>query len=321
MQVALGGGAHDHLGGLARRGEAGRVAVLGQLLPGEADAVPNLSHGGQNGGAGLVRGQPVQALFAGQLDVYRKAVGQQAQTIGQQRVGPRNGLGVDISGKAIFLPQNAQGFHHPLGGAVGVAAYRGGEEKPFDVVAAIKLDGELGQLPGGKRRPGYVVGAAVHAVLAVVGTYIGHQDFEEGDAPAVGGKGVAAARQRGRTQLSRPPGPVQPAGGAGGVVLGRIGQNGQLIQQFHRGSSLQIRTGVRLLYIEHTCWSRDSFWEKPCNEQEKVGASGNELDAPTACRKVLAAFAPVPKPAGQAQKYPWGTGADPVRSAFPGGTR
>ena len=38
-----------------------------------------------------------QALLAGQLDVDGQAVGQQAQPPGEEGVGPRDGLGVDLS--------------------------------------------------------------------------------------------------------------------------------------------------------------------------------------------------------------------------------
>ncbi len=55
MKVVLLRGPHDHLGGLARRGELGGVLVEGQLRLALGDAVPNLGHVAQDGGLALVR--------------------------------------------------------------------------------------------------------------------------------------------------------------------------------------------------------------------------------------------------------------------------
>ena len=242
VEVALRGGPHDHLGGLARRGEAGGVAEEAQLLPGAEDAVPDLPHGGEDGGLALVRGQPLQRRLGGQLDVHAQPVAQQAQPVGEQGVRPRDGLGVDIPREAP-LPQQPQLGDHPLGGVVRVPEDGGGEEEALDVVAPVEAGGELTELPGGEGGPGHVVGAAVDAVGAVVGAGVGHEHLEQGDAPAVGGEGVAAPRRHGGAQASRPGPAVQAAGGTGGVVLGRVGEDGQLLHQVH-GVHPQYRTFV-----------------------------------------------------------------------------
>ena len=56
---------------------------------------------------------------------------------------------------------------------------------------------------------------------------------DRGDTAPVGGKAVADARGRRAPQLPLPAGPVHPAGGAGHVVLGRVGEDLQLFQQLH----------------------------------------------------------------------------------------
>ncbi|MPN51070.1 hypothetical protein SDC9_198711 [bioreactor metagenome] len=64
---------------------------------------------------------------------------------------------MDISAEAVFLPQHAQGLDHQLGGAVRAAGHRGAEEKPLNIVAAVKGDGQLAKLPGCEGGPGRIV--------------------------------------------------------------------------------------------------------------------------------------------------------------------
>ncbi len=234
MTVALRGGSHDHLGGLPRRGEAGGVAAGRQLLFGPGDVPADLPHGPQDCLPLLVRGKKGQTGGAGQLDVHREPVGQQAKPPGEGRVRPGDGLGVDVATEAVLLPEQTQRLDHLLGGVVRAAQHRGGEEQSLNIVAPVESHGQLAQLPGSEGRPGEVVGPAVDAVLAVVGADIGHQHLQQGDAPAVGGEGVAAARHGGAAHRPRPAGAVQAAGGAGGVVLRGVRQNFQLVQQFHQ---------------------------------------------------------------------------------------
>ena len=105
------------------------MAVYLQLLFGDRDPVPNLPHRGQNGLLLFVRGQQGQALGAGQLDVHAQPVGQQSQLLGEQRVGPGDGFGVNVAPKAVLLPQQAQALDHLLGGVVRVPQDGGGEKE------------------------------------------------------------------------------------------------------------------------------------------------------------------------------------------------
>ena len=102
VPIALRGGPHDHLGGLPRRGKFRRVAVELQLRLGLGGPVPDLGHGGENGGPALVRGQQAQGGLGGQLDVDAQAVRQQAQLVGQPRIRPGDGLGVDVAVEAVL---------------------------------------------------------------------------------------------------------------------------------------------------------------------------------------------------------------------------
>ena len=244
LQVVLRRGADDHLGGLTRRGKARGVAEEGHLLPGGGDPVPDPGHGGQNVLPLFVRGQLGQTLGGGQLDVHAQPVGKKPQPVGEQRIRPRNGLGVDVAPEAVLLAQQPEDGDHPLRGVIRVCQHRRGQEQPLDIVAPVELDGQLRQLPGGEGGPGHVVGAAVDAVLTVIGAHIGHQHLQQRYAPAVGGEAVAAACRQGGAHPPGPGLPVQPAGGAGGVVLGGVGENRQLIHHIHD-------TAAPPLEIEH----------------------------------------------------------------------
>ena len=59
-------------------------------------------------------------------------------------------LAVDVAVEAVFLPQQPQAADHQLRGVVGAAQHAGGEEQPLDVVPAVELDGEVGQLLRGE---------------------------------------------------------------------------------------------------------------------------------------------------------------------------
>ena len=231
VAVGLVGGPHDHLGGLPRRGKGGRVAVFHLVRLVGQDAVPDLLHGPEDVVPGLVRSQQGQAPGGGQLDVHRKPVRQPAQPLGQRRVRPGDGLGVDVTGEVILLPEDGQGVGHPLRGVVRVPHHRGAEEKALDVVAPVEVHGQVRQLPGGEHGPGQVVGGPVDAVPAVVAAHVGHQDLQQTDAPPVGGEGVTAPRRHGLPQPA--PGPVPAAGGAGHVVLGGVGEDLQLFRDGH----------------------------------------------------------------------------------------
>ena len=79
---------------------------------------------------------------------------------------------------------------------------------------------------------------AVDAVAAVVDAGVGHQHLQQRDAPPVGREAVAAAGDGGGgiADFAGLKAAADAAGGAGGVIFGRIREDGQLLQQIH-GSS------------------------------------------------------------------------------------
>ena len=203
MVIRLRRGSHDHLGALPGGGKLGRFAVEGQLLPVGGPLRRDLLHGAENGVPPLVRGQQLQAVLAGQLDIDAQPVGQKAQLFQQLRAGAGDGLGVDVPAEVVLIPQQPQGLEHPLGGVVRVYQHRTGQKQPLDVVAAVEFDGQLGQLPRRKGRAGDIIRFAVDAVAAIKGAAVGHQHLQQTDTPAIGGKGVAAARRVAAAETSR----------------------------------------------------------------------------------------------------------------------
>ena len=136
---------------------------------------------------------------------------------------------MDVAVEAELFPQNAQCFDHQLHRAVRRAQHRAGQEQPLDVVAAVEANGQRG-----KSGPRAVVGAAVDAVAAIVGAGVGIQHFQQRNAAAVRGKGMADARLCAAAQAAVLSGTLHAAGGAGHIIFGAVGQNFQLFRKIHR---------------------------------------------------------------------------------------
>ena len=254
MVVRFRRGPHDHLGALPGGSKLRRVAVQGELFPAGGTGHCDLLHGPEDGVPPLVRGQQVQAALAGQFHIHAQAVGEVTQLLHKLRAGAGDGLGVDVAAKAVFAPQQPQDRQHPLGGVVRGAQHRAGQKQPLDVVAAVELHGQLGQLPGRKGGAGDIVGLAVDAVAAVEGAAVGHQHLEQAHTAAIGGKGVAAPRCIAAAHGSGPRRAGSPAGGAGYVVFGAVGQNGQLVHEclFHKNAPPNGKKSIKEKAIRKT---------------------------------------------------------------------
>ena len=88
-----------------------------------------------------------------------------------------------------------------------------------------------------------VAGDTIHAEEAVVGAVIGQQDFEQGNAAAVGRVTVADAGAVGMSQTLPVALALRSATGAGCVVLGSVGQNGQFLVKVHHPGEDDSRRG------------------------------------------------------------------------------
>jgi hypothetical protein len=125
----------------------------------------------------------------------------------------------------VDLSEGAGHLDELLHGVVGRLDDAGGEEETFDVVALVEVEGEVDDLLWGKAGAAYIGGDAVDAEDAVVGAEVGEEDFEEGDAAAVGRVGVADAGAVGVADAIGGAGAASSGGGAGGVVLCGVGED------------------------------------------------------------------------------------------------
>ena len=233
MEVGFGTGPNDHLGTLSCRGKGGRMAIECDFFPAAGALHCDLPHGFQDGAPLFVGRQKGQAGFTGQLDVDRKPVCQKPQLLHQLGGCAGDGLGVDVTAEMMLPPQDAERFDHAFHGMIGGAEDRAGKKQPFNIISAVKADGELRQFPRLKGGTGNIVGFAIDAVAAIIAAGIGIEHFQKRNAPSVRRKGMADARVFAAAQAARLPGPVHTAGRAGHIVLGAVGQNFQFIRQFH----------------------------------------------------------------------------------------
>jgi hypothetical protein len=109
---------------------------------------------------------------------------------------------------------------------------------PLDVVAAVEVQREVHYLLHAEPRAAHVAAAAVDAVLAVVDADVGEQDLQQRHAAPVRRVAVADARSLRAADPLRPAlAPLCAAAAARRVVLGRVGEDGQLLRDFHLHSS------------------------------------------------------------------------------------
>lgn len=190
--------AHDHLRTLA----TGRETLW--FFPGQrfvlalVDQYPQLPHGAADSLPILLRRQRTQACNRRQLDVDTEAVGIQPGTRHQFRAGIRNGLKMDIATEIVFLAQHARHFHHLLHRIVGVADDAGAQEEPFNIVAAVKAQGQIDHLLYAEPRTRHIAAHAVDAINAVVHAEISQQDFQQRNTAAIRRIAVAYAHACGR---------------------------------------------------------------------------------------------------------------------------
>ena len=173
MEIRVRRSAHDQLSALPGRCKFGGMAVLDQFLSVLPAPHLNLTHGSQNGSLCFFRCQRSQPCLRRQLNIHAEPVRQQTQLLHQLWCSSWNGLGVDISIKAVLLPQKPQSADHQLSGIVWGAEDARGEEQSLNIVPAIKLDCQICQFLRRKGCPPGIIAAAVDAVFTVIDTAVG----------------------------------------------------------------------------------------------------------------------------------------------------
>ena len=142
---------------------------------------------------------------------------------------------MNVAAEIVLLAQHARHFHHLLHRVVRALDDARTQEQAFDVVAAVKAQGEVDHLIDVETRTRHIAAHAIDAVDAIVDTEVGQQDFQQRDTAAVWRITVADAHARGRTYafaVGRGA-LVRSAGSAGSIIFGGIGQDFEFALELH----------------------------------------------------------------------------------------
>jgi hypothetical protein len=120
----------------------------------ELEAQP--AHGAPDRAQVLLWREFGEARFFRHLDIDGKPVGIFACFRDQRVVRFRDGLQVDVTAKVMLFAKRARHADHLLHGVVGAPDDAGGQEQPFDIVAAIEIERQLHHLVDGEARPRHV---------------------------------------------------------------------------------------------------------------------------------------------------------------------
>ena len=190
--------ADDHLGRLPGRSKArSRTEAPPRVLRLDNRAF-EIAHRAFDHSRVLVWRQPGQPGNGGQFDIDRNAVGIESGLPDQFRISLRNGLKMNISPEIMLLTKNPRNLYELLHGVAGAFDDAGGEEQPFDVIAAIETERQVHHFLRREPRAPHVRAFAVDAVMAIEHAVVGQQDLEQRDAAAIRGIGVADAHALGR---------------------------------------------------------------------------------------------------------------------------
>ncbi len=143
---------------------------------------------------------------------------------------------MDVAAEVMILAQALRHPHDLFHGVVGAADNAGREKQTLDIIAAIEVERQFDGFLDRKSCPLHVRGGAIDAVKAIVVAGIGEQDFQERNAASVRRIGMTNSHPGiGRSHAFAVAAVPRfgSTGGAGGVVLGGIRQNGQFLLHIH----------------------------------------------------------------------------------------
>ena len=132
---------------------------------------------------------------------------------------------MDIAVEIVFRSQLFCYQYQPLHGVVRILKNPRTQEQPFNVIAAIKIDGEIDYFLHSERRALYIIAFPAHAISAIKNAYIGQQYFKQGNATAILGVSVANAIA-GIAQTLIVIFAIAAAAGTADIVFGGIGEDG-----------------------------------------------------------------------------------------------
>ena len=188
MKIGFGSCTNDHLRALPRRRECARfsgrppLCHIARIAPHKrpriaifGDTLANLAHGRDDGVARFIGTQKLKAFARRQLHVHADSVGKKPQR--RQQVGrrSRNRLRMNVAAKTIFFAKDAQAFDNALRRVIGAFQNPARKKQALDVIAPVKLHGEIGQFARPERSARNVVGAAARAIGAIENAHVGEQ--------------------------------------------------------------------------------------------------------------------------------------------------
>ena len=141
---------------------------------------------------------------------------------------------MDIPTKAIVFAQDAQTGDHELCGTVSIPYHPRAQEEPLYAVAPVEPDGEIRQLLGCEAGTHHIrIAAPIDAVGAIIDADIGHEHLQKRDAATIFREAVATACLTASAQLTAFARPVNSRRGTGHIILGRIREDLQLLEDVH----------------------------------------------------------------------------------------
>jgi len=158
----------------------------------------------------------------------------------------------------MLFAQQLRHAYQLFHGVVRRADDPGTEKQPADTVAPVEIQGQRHHFLGGEACTRHIAGATVDAVLAVVEAEIGQENLQQRHATTVRRIAVADAHAVGRTQPALALGAAlgRTAAGAGGVVLGGVGENAELVDDLHGEDPVLVMRTVSSLSDWHKMQNR-----------------------------------------------------------------
>jgi hypothetical protein len=182
QEDGIGGGigSNEHLGALTG-GEGRRFWGVGSTFFGMAllDFFADVAHGHFGSGEAFFRGERVEALLTGEFDVDANPVGVTSGEGDEFGGCLRDGFKVNVAAKMVVLAEFSSDLDDQFHGVVGAADDAAAQEEALDVVAFVKVEGELHDFIRSEAGSSDVAGATVDAVMAIVEAGVGEEDFQQ----------------------------------------------------------------------------------------------------------------------------------------------
>ena len=222
----------------AKRGGRARFGGIGcdddrcrpRCVLGVVDVDAQARHRAPDRRAVLLRRQRRQRLHRRQLDVDAEPVGIAAGP--REQVGARFGdrLQVDVAAEVVLLAQHPRHLDHLLHRVVGRADDPGAEEQALDAVAPVEVERQPHDLVDREAGARHVARDPVDAVQAVVEAEVGEAGSSAARCSGRRARSCGRCRSPRSSRCRLPPSESRSraARGAGRVVLGGVGEDGEL---------------------------------------------------------------------------------------------